>query len=300
MSQLCADPYKQGVAEFGCGKCAVCLSKRRYQWTGRLLLEQAIATRAHFLTLTFDEKHCPKDMSVRPRHLQLFWKKLRENTGEKIRYFAVGEYGDQTLRPHYHAALFGLPLLRHINPGDAHIFGLPACTCEICTSWGQGGVGIGDLTPASASYIAGYVTKRSTHRSSPEYQPGGALEGRHPEFARMSLRPGIGADATTTLAKAVTGGPRRDIESGDRDVPTSIRREKQLWPLGRYLRRKLRSAMDLSPNPNPDIHQRRVHELQGQLRVPGARAARESTRKQHAKNARARTNLTTSKKGIGL
>lgn len=42
--------------------------------------------------------------------LQLFLKRLRKNltkfTDEKIRYYAVGEYGPQTFRPHYHLLLF--------------------------------------------------------------------------------------------------------------------------------------------------------------------------------------------------
>nr|CAI9749773.1 replication initiation protein [Microvirus sp.] len=44
------------------------------------------------------------------RHLQLFIKRLRkyifQNYGETVRYYAIGEYGTNSLRPHWHLLLF--------------------------------------------------------------------------------------------------------------------------------------------------------------------------------------------------
>ena len=44
------------------------------------------------------------------RHLQLFIKRFRKyvskNYNEKIRYYAIGEYGTQSLRPHWHILFF--------------------------------------------------------------------------------------------------------------------------------------------------------------------------------------------------
>lgn len=44
------------------------------------------------------------------RHLQLFIKRFRkyvsQNYNEKIRYYAIGEYGTQSLRPHWHILFF--------------------------------------------------------------------------------------------------------------------------------------------------------------------------------------------------
>lgn len=63
------------------------------------------------------------------------------------------------------------------------------------------------------------------------------LAGRHPEFARMSLRPGIGADALHDVASALL---EFNLEDRMADVPSALRHGGRLLPLGRYLRMKLR------------------------------------------------------------
>lgn len=89
---------------------------------------------------------------------------------------------------------------------------------------------MGDLSPNSAQYIAGYVTKKLTSRDDPR------LQGRHPEFGRMSLKPGIGADFMHEVGSTLL---EHGLEKLD-DVPTSLRHGSRTMPLGRYLRRKLR------------------------------------------------------------
>jgi len=57
-----------------------------------------------------DETPAHADSLIK-RDVQLFVKRLRKDQDArglaKIRYYLVGEYGDQTKRPHYHAAIFG-------------------------------------------------------------------------------------------------------------------------------------------------------------------------------------------------
>lgn len=69
------------------------------------------------------------------------------------------------------------------------------------------------------------------------------LGGHHPEFARMSLRPGLGAYAVPSMADVLTSssGARTIAHLGD--VPMALRSEGKLLPLGRYLRRKLREEL---------------------------------------------------------
>lgn len=94
----------------------------------------------------------------------------------------------------------------------------------------MGDVMLGTVTPESIQYCAGYVIKKMTRPDDVR------LEGRHPEFARMSLKPGIGADFMHDVASTVL-----DYEHlwGD-DVPSSLRHGNREKPLGRYLKAKLR------------------------------------------------------------
>lgn len=71
------------------------------------------------------------------------------------------------------------------------------------------------------------------------------LNGRHPEFCRMSLRPGIGAMSTVQLVQVAE---RYGLFTDGGDVPTSLRHGRKLLPLGRYLRRRIRREMGLDEN----------------------------------------------------
>lgn len=64
------------------------------------------------------------------------------------------------------------------------------------------------------------------------------LEGRLPEFARMSLRPGIGLGMMHELASTLM---EHKIDDKYIDVPLALDHGKKRYPLGRYLRRKLRA-----------------------------------------------------------
>lgn len=107
---------------------------------------------------------------------------------------------------------------------------------------------LGALELKSAQYVSGYVVKKMTHRENPW------LQGRHPEFARMSLRPGIGATAIPDVASVMLS---LDLETAQGDVPSSLRSGKKLLPLGRYLRRLLRQQIgrDEKALPNPALEQ---------------------------------------------
>lgn len=196
-----------------------------------------------FVTLTYDDEHLPEDGSLRPVDMQKFIKRLRRQVNGVIRYFGVGEYGDRSQRPHYHLALFGYPFC----VGNA-IKVKGACQCLSCVTvretWGFGHILIGELNIQSAQYITGYVSKKFTR---PDDQ---RLAGRHPEFARMSLRPGIGAGAVPDIASSMM---RYDLEEKLQDVPIALRHGSKLLPLGRYLRRELRKQVGLDESAPPAV-----------------------------------------------
>lgn len=154
-----------------CGKCVACRIAKSREWALRLLWEgESHEGLSLFVTLTYDEQHLPKPPSIEKYHLQNFVKRLRKNTGKKIKYYACGEYGDRTLRPHYHIILFGLDACLQCCCCRDHALPMPAdgtgCR-EIYDAWGKGHVDIGGLTYESARYVAGYIHKRRTHIHEP-------------------------------------------------------------------------------------------------------------------------------------
>lgn len=230
----CANPYVKGGHAFGCGQCMPCRLNRRRVWTHRILLEAKDHQHCTFVTLTYDDEHLPGLQSLEPRHLQLFLKSLRfAIEPDKIRYYAVGEYGDQSERPHYHIALFGLPNCAR----GRTVPRLNRVCCENCNRvgehWTYGYTYLGELNESTAAYIAGYVTKKLTNADDIR------LHGRHPEFARMSNRPGIGALYMDEVASTLM---EHGLD-GSEDVPAALRHGSKLYPLGRYLRRRLRTRI---------------------------------------------------------
>jgi len=65
------------------------------------------------------------------------------------------------------------------------------------------------------------------------------LLGRHPEFCRMSLRPGIGADMMHDVASELLHFSDV-LLNAQPDVPSGLRVGSKVLPLGRYLRKRLR------------------------------------------------------------
>ena len=240
----CKKPYARGLLAFGCGQCLPCRINRSRLWTHRLMLESLKHGDSSFVTLTYREEDLPPGGTLVPKDAQDWLKRLRAAISPaRVRFFLVGEYGDRTERPHYHAALFGVPGCLHRYP-DAYL--RSKCKCEACvlirSTWSKGNTDAAFLSKDSAGYLAGYVTKKMTHPES-KCTPACVhprLKGRHPEFARMSLKPGIGAPAVPELADLVTSDPGVSAVELLQDVPFVLKHGGKPMPLGKYLRRKLR------------------------------------------------------------
>jgi len=135
-----------------CGQCIACRINKTQQWSMRILHESGYWNKSVFLTLTYDDDHIPLDNSINRKTLQALIKSLR-NDNHTIKYFACGEYGEKTQRPHYHAIIFGL------GPEDEEI---------IKQEWPFGFVYCGTVTSESAQYVAGYIQKKITGKGAPD------------------------------------------------------------------------------------------------------------------------------------
>lgn len=116
-----------------------------------------------------------------PRHLTLFFKRLRKRYGRGLKYFACGEYGDKSGRPHYHAIIFGLNLKDKVIDSTKNGYRLYRSD-SIDNLWGHGNCIVGDVTFESCAYVARYVMKKRLGKEAEQYEQ----EGITPEFVRMS------------------------------------------------------------------------------------------------------------------
>lgn len=162
-----------------CGRCNFCLQNRRKEWSFRLQKELRQHESAYFLTLTYHDIAVPMKRMVRieatgeilsedeldglqvsdepemmvpvlrKEDFQKFMKRLRKRHGRytdsKIKYYAVGEYGSNTGRPHYHAIIFGLE---------------PKVLSHIGTIWVDGFVHVGSVNADSIDYVTKYVINK--------------------------------------------------------------------------------------------------------------------------------------------
>jgi len=179
--------------ELPCGQCILCRLEHARQWAVRITHEAQLHETSSFITLTYDDKHLPEDHSLNyKKDMQPFWKRLRKAVG-KLSYYAVGEYGDNTQRPHYHACVFG----HAFTEGRLVIRETPTRLWTnqlLAETWGKGHVSVGALTFQTAQYTAAYCTKKLNNaRRYVRIDPvtGELIEIEQPR-AYMSLNPAIG------------------------------------------------------------------------------------------------------------
>lgn len=181
--------------EVPCGKCALCKYFKTQDYAVRCLCEAEMHQYSSFITLTYDPAFLPEDGSLSKKHVSDFLKRLRRQieyhynqTG--IRFFASGEYGEKTSRPHYHILLFGFKFddLKFHRHTYAHGKSYSVYRSEFLEkSWQYGFSEIGTVERASAFYTAKYIRKKmSGDLAETHYQ------GKTPEFQLASKKPGIG------------------------------------------------------------------------------------------------------------
>lgn len=203
-----------------CGRCAFCSATRRTDWATRLHYEGLLHYGSKFVTLTYDDKFLNWEYGnpqLSKYDLQCWFKRVR-NAGYKFRYYAVGEYGSRTYRPHYHVLVFG------DVPRDILINAWTKVVQEKRVPIGH--VHIGNVTQASINYCLGYmVTGKSWQMLHKRVRP----------FCLMSRRPGLGANYLSSDMKA--------WHKSDRKNYVMLEGEKKHLP--RYYKTKIFSKVDL-------------------------------------------------------
>lgn len=158
-----------------CGKCYACKMNKRIEWTFRLYQELVGSLSAYFVTLTYADSNIPTKVDkstgeilnvLRKADLQTFIKNLRYYS--KFRYFAVGEYGEQFKRPHYHLLIFNLERKAAQKIGDI---------------WKHGSIHIGKVEMRSIHYCTKDMMKDVKFKSN------GGVDA----FRIMSTKPAIGS-----------------------------------------------------------------------------------------------------------
>ncbi len=225
---------------FPCGQCLPCRINKRRVWTLRLMLESYYHEKASFVTLTYDDSHLPLSNGLpvlKKRDCQLWLKRLRKYfSGREIRYYAAGEYGTKTRRPHYHIILFGIspeeldPQFVVYGGKSGGVKGIEKRITPLSRTWPFGLVHVGEVTRESVQYCAGYVTKKFVKKG----------DDREPEFALMSRRPGIGARAVAEIASTLQ---QYNLQEG---TERQLRIDGRKWPLGRYLQTKLAEVLGVT------------------------------------------------------
>lgn len=165
-----------------CGKCVPCRKKRASAWSFRLVQEEKRCLSSNFITLTYATDHAQYSqngwLNLDKSDLQNFIKRLRKLQSHQtpIKYYACGEYGGKTNRPHYHVILFNAELE------------------TIQSAWSLenrkiGEVHYGDVNVRSINYSLKYISKPSRVGEL------GETDDRQIEFALMSK--GIGDNYLT-------------------------------------------------------------------------------------------------------
>lgn len=239
-----------------CGRCRLCLQKRAWILSSRIQLEAREYALADVSVVTLTYRNDALVMTAGddprpdlcPKHVRDWMQRYRiarkRQGWPHCRYFLCGEYGSRSERPHYHVVLFGVPACERVEGTRAITRGArkgEADCCATCTqlneSWGHGFVHCASAQGGDslANYVSGYVQKRM-HRAD-----NFLLQGRHPEFARWSAKPPLGAGVIPRILATVQ---EYGLEAALEDAPGILNeRGRPSLALGRTLQKHLRLAL---------------------------------------------------------
>lgn len=157
-----------------CGNCPECARARVNSWLFRLQQEMKITSNPLFITLTYNEQNVPHTekglKTLYKKDIQDWLKRLRKQyaktSDKQIRYYAVGEYGTRTQRPHYHIIM--------LNMDRPELIG---------KTWNMGIDKTLPLLDGGVTYVLKYLHKQRKKKED--------WDDRNPEFSLMSKKLGL-------------------------------------------------------------------------------------------------------------
>ncbi len=208
-----------------------CRLNKQNEWTSRILQEASTTPfRSWFLTLTYDDDQLPRSKSgeptLRKKDVQNWLKRIRKTA--PVRYFAVGEYGDITNRPHYHVAIF------------------PASNQEYLfyeQQWKKGHTLTTELIRGRCAYLARYTVKK--HNQSYIDDTAQDIE---PEWSIQSRKPALGYQMAQQILSSYQNKEGSDRLAKRGDIEKLIRLEGKKYPIGRYGIKLIREALGIPSN----------------------------------------------------
>lgn len=152
---------KDTVLRYPCGKCLYCKHKKMLEWAFRIMYETKVQDQAWFCTFTYADEHLPVivprlkriirgklALGLKGKLIPTLLRKDYDNLKKRLhkakkgnKYFGLGEYGEESLRPHYHMIIW--------NMSKEQI--------ESC--WTKGWTTVTPVTIHRAKYVAKYSMK---------------------------------------------------------------------------------------------------------------------------------------------
>lgn len=180
-----------------CGKCWPCQQRRISGWAFRLDQELKACKSAWFITLTYNNDFVPisewGELQLSSYDLQCYFKRVRKAMSKKypdrlLKYYAVGEYGGRTMRPHYHAIVFNadVDLLKSAWFRSDTVLCWRKCLDGFLRNYRRrlppqplGYCYFGQVTPQSIGYTVGYIHKSFYSKWNEDVLPPFSLMSKH-------------------------------------------------------------------------------------------------------------------------
>lgn len=157
--------YKYGnqnkIVVIKCGRCKECLNEKKINMYYKIKREIELNKDNIFITLTYDNENC-KDLNK--KDIQDFLKRLRKKTEKKIKYFCVGEYGENTKRPHYHMIIFNYKPNDLEETNDTKSGFKQYNSKSLSKIWGKGLTRISIMQKGLINYILKYIQKNNNKK----------------------------------------------------------------------------------------------------------------------------------------